>query len=313
MVTNEEEEYDNFPAAGGFMLDPDSLALVREDTNNRVGSRGGGGNAVRSLATTQLATDVGSTIGPRKYPFLKSITFFDPKKYYKKAQDEEKEENDTSAEDNNLSDDDVTVDVNDLTHWEISLIDPPINELKQKKKKGIFGKLSKVSDSIRKNNQPALIVENFDGLVEFSSLEAGDRLVSINKKKIQPEEYTAEQAMAYMKQCLEEEGVLFVTTENPLGTDIILNVTVIKPKPQMTYEDLGLVVWNWPYLCVREIKKGSIFEHTALQETDQIAAINDIDCSKMKERSFVRCVNELPTEITITLVRRKHRYTGSYT
>ena len=138
-------------------------------------------------------------------------------------------------------------------------------------------------------------------------------MVSINKKKIKPEEYTAEQAMAYMRQCLEEEGVLFVTTENPLGADIILNVTVIKPKPQMTYEDLGLVVWNWPYLCVREIKKGSIFEHTALQETDQIAAINDIDCSRMKERSFVRCVNELPTEITITHVRRKHRYTGSYT
>ena len=290
------------------MLDPDSLALVREDTNNRVGNRGGG-NAVRSLATTQLATDVGSTIGPRKYPFLKSITFFDPKKYYKKAQDEEKEEKDT---DSISDDDDVTVDVNDLTHWDISLINPPINELKQRKK-GIFGKLSKVSDSIRKSNQPALIVENFDGLVEFSSLEAGDRLVSINKKKIKPEEYTAEQAMAYMRQCLDEEGVLFVTTENPNGSDIILNVTVIKPKPQMTYEDLGLVVWNWPYLCVREIKEGSIFQHTALQETDQIAAINDIDCSRMKEKSFVRCVNELPTEITITLIRRKHRYTGSYT
>ena len=130
MVGNdEEEEYDSFPTTTGgnepaFMLDPDSLALVREDINNRAGR--GGGNAVRSLATTQLATDVGSTIGPRKYPFLKSITFFDPKKYYKKAQDEEKEENDNDS----ISDDDVTVDINDLMHWDISLIDPPINELK---------------------------------------------------------------------------------------------------------------------------------------------------------------------------------------
>ena len=80
----------------------------------------------------------------------------------------------------------------------------------------------------------------------------------------------------------------------------------------MTYEELGLVVWNWPHLCVREIKKDSIFQHTAVRETDQIAAINDIDCGKMKEKGFAKCVLEL-TEITITLIRRKHRYTGSYT
>ena len=80
----------------------------------------------------------------------------------------------------------------------------------------------------------------------------------------------------------------------------------------MTYEDLGLIVWNWPHLCVREIKEGSIFKHTALKETDQIAAINDIDCSKMREKAFARCVRELPTEITISCIRRKHRYTGSY-
>ena len=38
------------------------------------------------------------------------------------------------------------------------------------------------------------------------------------------------------------------------GKDIVVNVTVIKPRPDMTYEDLGLVVWNWPFLCVREVK-----------------------------------------------------------
>ena len=96
------------------------------------------------------------------------------------------------------------------------------------------------------------------------------------------------------------------------GQDILINVTVIKPRPEMSYEDLGLVVWNWPFLCVKEIKEDSIFEHTALKETDQIAAINDIDCHKMREKAFAKCVRELPTEITITLIRRKHRYTGSY-
>mmetsp|Transcript_1551 Transcript_1551/g.3307 ORF Transcript_1551/g.3307 Transcript_1551/m.3307 type:complete len:104 (+) Transcript_1551:808-1119(+) len=99
----------------------------------------------------------------------------------------------------------------------------------------------------------------------------------------------------------------------PQGQDIAINVTVIKPRPNMSYDDLGLVVWNWPYLCVKKIKKGSIFQHTAIQEMDQIAAINDIDCNKMRERAFARCASELPAEITITLIRRKHRYTGSYT
>ena len=96
------------------------------------------------------------------------------------------------------------------------------------------------------------------------------------------------------------------------GQDIVINVTVIKPRPNMTYEELGLIVWNWPYLCVREIKEGSIFEHTAIKEMDQIEAINDIDCTKMREQAFARCASELPTEITITLIRRKHRYSGSY-
>ena len=96
------------------------------------------------------------------------------------------------------------------------------------------------------------------------------------------------------------------------GQDIVINVTVIKPRAEMSYEEMGLVVWNWPMLCVREIKKESIFVHTALQETDHIAAINDIDCSRMTEKGFAKCVKDLPTEITITVIRRKHRYTGSY-
>lgn len=94
--------------------------------------------------------------------------------------------------------------------------------------------------------------------------------------------------------------------------DILIDITVIKPRPEMTYDELGLDVWNWPYLCVRKINKSSIFEHTPIQETDQIAAINDIDCSKMRAKEFARCVSELPKEITVTVIRRRHRYTASY-
>ena len=116
--------------------------------------------------------------------------------------------------DNNHDDDDITIEVNDLTHWDIMLREEsPMDEL-QPRKSGIFGKLS---NNLKKNKRPQLVVADYEGLVEFSSLEAGDRLVSINKKKIRPEEYSADEAMAFMRQCLEDDGVLHVTTENPQG------------------------------------------------------------------------------------------------
>ncbi|KAL9178916.1 hypothetical protein ACHAXT_011889 [Thalassiosira profunda] len=322
---DDDEDYDAFPSGGGdapaFVLDTSSLAIVSSTRQAGVEGRGRrAGGSFRSAATTQLATDVGSTVGARKNPFLKSVTFFDPKVYYRNrrreeggpaqeqdvASDEEQDANTDGA--GSDDDDDLTFEINDLTHWDITLRDPLVDDMQQNKG-GILGKLSK---GFRKA-KPQLVVVDYEGIVEFSSVEAGDRLVSINKKKIKPVEYSAAEAMEYMRQCLETDGVLNVTTENPEGKDIILNVTVIKPRPEMSYEDLGLVVWNWPHLCVRAINEDSIFVHTAVQETDQIAAINDIDCSKMREAAFARCVKALPTEITITLIRRKHRYTGSYT
>lgn len=333
--SNHDESYDS------FVLDPDSLAIVHGSAAASGGrGRGGGGDdggsrSYRSAATTQLASEVGSTVGLRKDPFLKSVTFFDPKKYYRRqdggnaaawpsgdrasldaAEQEDRDGGPIGGGGEEEEDDDLTCEINDLTHWDIILKDPQAPgeapSVTYRRKSGILGRFAKVGDSFKRSKGPRLIVEDFEGLVEFSSLEAGDCLVSINRKKIKPSEFSAERAMAHMRQCLETEGVLHVTTENPLGKDIIVNVTVIKPRPDMKYDDLGLIVWNWPFLCVREVKEGSIFRHTAVQVTDQIAAINDIDCNGMNEEKFARCVSALPTEITITLIRRKHRYTGSY-
>lgn len=329
-INDAEEDYDVFPNDDSprFFVDPESMAMLAADDRGRSSGSGrrfggGGSRASRSAATTQLATDVGSTIGAVKNPCLKSITFFDPKVYYKARKNKEgvEGEEDVEVSDDGIGggdgnedeeDDDVTFEINDLTHWDIKLKDPTVED-NGNRKGGLVRKLSgNLKEKMGKSKKPQLVVVDFDGLVEFSSLEPGDKLVAINKRKIEADEFTAEQAYSYMKDCLETEGVLNVTTENPNGDDIVVNVTVIKPRPDMTYEDLGLLVWNWPYLCVREVKPESIFEHTAIRETDQIAAINDIDCSKMREKAFAQCVNELPTEITITLIRRKHRYTGSF-
>ncbi|KAL7518739.1 hypothetical protein ACHAWX_003548 [Stephanocyclus meneghinianus] len=299
----ENDDPDSFVASNDddsppFLFDPSSMDLVRHSAGPRTNHRG----SSRSAATTQLATDVGSAVLGRANPFLKSVTFFDPEVYYRRKGDDCAED---GAVDANESDDDATVRVNDLTRWDVRLVDPPDDVPSG----SLLRKLVKVN-GFKKTKR--FIVQDLEGLIEYSSVRQGDFLVSINRKKISADECTAEEAMRYMRTCLERDGVLFVTTENPEGKDILINITIIKPKPEMTYQDLGLIVWNWPLLVVREIKEDSIFRHTALHETDQIAAINDIDCSRMKEREFAICVGELEREITITVIRRRHRYTGSY-
>ena len=81
------------------------------------------------------ASDVGSTVGPRTNPFLKSITFFDWKIYYirhRPLEKDEKKEDSPSEEDigegyagngtnDNNYDDDLTCEVNDLIRWDVML------------------------------------------------------------------------------------------------------------------------------------------------------------------------------------------------
>lgn len=339
-----EEEYDSFDAnnnngggGGRFLFDPASIAHVNSTAQasssphrqqqRQLRSSGGASRGSRSAATTQLATDVGSTIVRSKIPFLKSITFFDPEIYYRRKEEEEDGEDDgddveqqgvTAGATENSSeddDDDITVEINNLRDWDIQLAPPPTDDIKKKSTPTALlhqFKQSKIGSAFKLNKSPRYLIVDFTGLMEYSHFQSGDQLLSINKHIIDPREMTIQEARSYMNDCLTRDGVLNVVTENDGGDDILINVTVIKPRRNMNYQDLGLVVWNWPYLCVRQINEGSIFEHTPVQETDQIVAINDIDCSKMRTRAFATCVEELPTELTITLIRRKHRYTGSF-
>jgi hypothetical protein len=353
MMSEEGEEYDTFDAAdgttgrGNFLLfDSASIAHVNATASAAAAPRqrrplsSGASRGTRSAATTQLATDVGSTIVRSRIPFLKSFTFFDPKIYYRKEEEEvtaasaaaeggEEEENGiTTGEDgitnteeiNGDDDDDITVEIDNLHHWDIHLQDPPSSSSDETKKLRSKFTQSKLGTILKLNKTPRFIVTDFEGLLEYSSFQSGDFLLSINKHIMDPTRVvpttssasTAQDARNFMNECLEKDGVLNIVTENPHGDDILIHVTIIKPRHDMNYDELGLVVWNWPYLCVRQINEGSIFQRTPIQEMDQIAAINDIDCSKMRTKAFAQCVGELPTEITITLIRRKHRYTGSF-
>jgi hypothetical protein len=112
-------------------------------------------------------------------------------------------------------DDDDDTGFNNLSHWDIKLKDPPIDEAKG----GLVRQLrrSKLGTKLRLSRSPQLIVQDFNGLLELSSVQSGDFLLSINKKKIEPKDYSAEWARSFMDECIKKEGVLNVVTENPCG------------------------------------------------------------------------------------------------
>mmetsp|Transcript_11144 Transcript_11144/g.18370 ORF Transcript_11144/g.18370 Transcript_11144/m.18370 type:complete len:344 (+) Transcript_11144:139-1170(+) len=334
------EEYDTFNTEANsgntntpFLFDPASIAhvsataeaSVAPSASQRLNRNRFSSNGSRSQATTQLASDVGSTMLQSRIPFLKSVTFFDPKIYYRKevvpvaAEEEENadvdnndDHPDVDSDNAPANDDEVTVELNNLQHWDIFLQDPPTNPIATKRSLRQKLNQSKLGAVLKLHKSPHLTITDYEGLFEYSSIQTGDELLSINTHTIDPKLFDAQGARTFMDECIEKEGVLNIVTENPMGEDILLHITIIKPRRDMTYHDLGLIVWNWPYLCVHQINEGSIFEHTPIREMDQIMAINDIDCSKMREREFATVVEGLGMELTITLVRRKHRYTGSF-
>ena len=225
----DEEGEDVFPLenggseAPGLLLDPGSLTMVDRDTHSRFAR-----NGPPSIATTQLASEVGSTVGAQKDAFLKSITF--------------KRDEPSST----LS-------------WGITFSDPVAA------RRGKFG---------QKKNR--LYVHSIEGVLTSSRILEGDYLKSINGRKIGPS-MNGPRAVERMKEVLENDGYLSITTANKeLGDDILVQATIIKPRPNMTYEELGLVVWYWGYLCVKSIKKDSIFKWTAVKPVDHIVSINNI-------------------------------------
>lgn len=80
----------------------------------------------------------------------------------------------------------------------------------------------------------------------------------------------------------------------------------------MTYQEMGMKVWFWGYLCIKSIAKDSIFRNTALRSTDHITRVNDIDTDTMTEEQFAHVVDSLHREIQITVLRRKQRLSGMF-
>lgn len=133
---------------------------------------------------------------------------------------------------------------------------------------------------------------NDNGMFALSRIREGDYLKSINGRKVGPSLLSGEMVLQRMQQVLDKEGVVSVSTKNKEeeADDVLVHATIIKPRPGMTYEQLNMVVWYWGYLCIKEIKKDSIFQHTVLRETDNIIAINESTFLSMRQRCSQECV-----------------------
>lgn len=102
--------------------------------------------------------------------------------------------------------------------------------------------------ALRQSKQQRLLVESVRGCVALSHIEEGDYLKSINSKKLGPS-YNSRRAMELMSKSYQTDGYLSLTCGNKEGDDIFIQATIIKPRPGMTYEQMGMVVWFWGYLC----------------------------------------------------------------
>eukprot|EP00980_Cylindrotheca_fusiformis_P022895 scaffold9895_cov108-Cylindrotheca_fusiformis.AAC.2 len=179
----------------------------------------------------------------------------------------------------------------DDTEWGIEVVDPP------PKKRG--------------SRKP--IVESMTGVIALSKIQAGDRIKSVNGKRIGVS-YNAARTRDLIKQCVTNEKIFWLAVGNDMGEDILVEATLIKPWPDMRCEEMGIVVWHWGTLCIRSIQKESFFANSVLKEADEIVSVNDIDCwgTKVGPEGFNHLVDQLPREVTVVVKRGKQRWTGRF-
>ena len=216
-----------------------------------------------SVATTALASSVGSVMLRLKDAYLRSVTFY-------KEQDENAEP----------------------VEWKIVLEDGPPPKRRREARK--------------------IVISEIGGVVALSQLKIGDQVTKINGKKIGPS-YNAERATQLLHDSYERDGFLHVVVGNESGADSLVHATVIKPKENMTAEEMGLIVWVWGTLCIKEIKKDSIFSNTVLKDTDHMLSVNEISTEDMKDPAFHTVFNNLPGRHVQIVVRRgKQRWFGGF-
>lgn len=118
--------------------------------------------------------------------------------------------------------------------------------------------------------------------------------------------------MRLMRTVWKDEGYLSVTVGNGDGMDVLVQATVVKPRPNMTCAQIGLTVWYWGVLCIKSIDKASLFSKTVLQSSDHIYSVNDILMDEVSPAQFAHILTALPHEVTIVVKRGRQRWSGKF-
>ena len=195
----------------------------------------------------------------------------------------------------------------DNHEWTLDLVDAPPTT----KKRLMKLRRSNSNGGANAGASPVL-VDSVGGIIrQYSLIQPGDSMRLVNGTTIGPS-FNAVRTTELLHTCYQRDSYLHVQVLNPSGQDSLVQATVVKPKADMTYKDLGMVVWYWGVLCIKEIADDSIWSKTVLKENDHILSVNDILCDKMKEASFAHIISELPQEITILVRRGKQRWLGGF-
>ncbi|KAG7337963.1 hypothetical protein IV203_032096 [Nitzschia inconspicua] len=230
-----------------------------------------------SVDTTYLASSVGSVVGPTRTAFLRSVTF---------SKDEP-----------------------DDLRWDITFSD----DLPEEHNNGGGRKMQKSFLGLRRNK--TVMVASISGHMRLSKIQVGDVVTKINHKTIGPS-YNAERVSKLLQQQQDPSNgnnIISIQTGNENGIDTIVQVTIIKPRPDMTAKELGLGVWWWRGLCVRYITPKTLAAMTALKGDDELESVNDIILEdNVTPEGFERIVKELPCEVTIVVKRGKQRWSGQF-
>lgn len=205
-------------------LDDDERLEADEDEDEVGDLQGGGGillgnlpnfDADRSVATTQLATEVGSMMGVSKTPFLKSFTI-------QRRKTVSPTENAAPSADNVEEPDTVEID---------------------------WGSLEFKDVKVKRKNR--VMVQNLRGLIaqDYSGIKEGDYVHSIDLEPVSSSSSDAESVQNKLAQPTELPYFCLATTF-PTGNDVWVQATIIKPDRDMTLEEMGMTVWFWGYVSV---------------------------------------------------------------
>lgn len=104
---------------------------------------------------------------------------------------------------------------------------------------------STVQEKRSRYAKPRLVIQSLGGVFSCSRLKIGDCFESINGEKVNESTLDPDLVMDHLSECLNEDGFLSVATaDKEFGDEVLIQSTIIKPRPDMTCEEMGTCTYG---------------------------------------------------------------------